>query len=320
MLKKDLNYQKEKGICNCSQRVGMPDIIEDRLREILRAQNNSKTKEINKQSTNSFLPPEKLQKSISILAESLKEYTEQVDEFYTRTKDHTGEGYKMIARVLESFRDYKWIQRNRSFRFGPTPLGSDVSLEQIPIGKGRNHLVAHLLDEDGNPIKDLTLDEIKRELERRGSISKTDNDQIAATQADLYYMLCIADETDWSARALNAYINSYKPKLEVAIVLMIELLVEDMEAKTSTTTIQKYGKLIRHVYMDEESDGKEKRQLAAELGYTSLRTFYSHKDAAISFLAKFIFGISPGEYGLANIVLKDGRYVFVDLENDSKER
>lgn len=315
MLKKEPNNKKGKPISNSSRRIAVPDMLEERLREILRAQNVAETNEI-QQDANSFLPPEKLQKSMTVLARTLKEYTEQVDEFYTRSKNHTGEGYKMIERVLKSFRDYKWIQKNRNFRFGPTPLGSDVSLEQIPIGKGRNHLVAHLLDDDGNPVKDLTLDEIKRELERRGSISSSHNsDQITATQADLYYMLCIADETDWSARALNSYINSYKPKLEVAIVLMIELLVEDMEAETSTSTIQKYGRLIRHVYMEEESAGKEKKQLASELGYSSLRTFYSHKDAAITFLAKFIFGISPGEYGLANIVLKDGRYVFQDLED-----
>lgn len=319
MTKKEQMNQKE-ALQPYAEKVTTPELIEGRLKSLLRSQNDAKMQQLLREGADRLIPPEEVQKNMADFAKALKEYTEQVDEFYSRKNGHTGEGYKMVERVLKNYLDYKWIRKNRGLRFGQTPLGPNVTLKSIPIGKGKSQVVAHLLDDNGNEIQELTLEEIKRELERRGSISKTEAGEIGATQADIYYMLCIAENTDWSAKTLNAYLTSYKPKLEVAIVLMIELLVEDMESETSSETIRKYGRLIRHVYMEEESAGKDRLQLAKELGYESKRTFYNHKDAAISLIAKFVFGICPGEYGLANIVLKDGRYVFADLEELKDEK
>jgi len=230
------------------------------------------------------------------------------EAFYTKQNKQEGQGYAIVKRFLRKYRDNKWIRMNRSIRF-PTPLGGNVIFQDKKVGS-RKITVAQVHDADTASIREMTISQLKGEMVKR---KKYDNNQTSygLSLADIYYLTDIADETDWATKALYDYLYSYRPGLESILTLMIEVTVEAL-MDSDSKRLARYGKLIHYIYMEPSNEDRKIEDLIAELGYREKKTYYRHHDEAIELIGKRLFGLEPGEFGLADIVMKDGSYVFAD--------
>lgn len=244
---------------------------------------------------------------------------EASDAFYRKRKQEEGQGYTIVKRLLCNYRNNKWIRSNRSIRF-PGPLGNNVSLVKKKVeGSRKEELIAQIQSTD-NTVRELTISQLKEEIQKRGSVGSPDK-AYGISLANIYYLTDIAEETDWATRALYEYLYSYRPGLESILTLMLEMTVESMQ-DSSSKKLSRYGRLIYYIYMDLNNVDRKIEDMIPELGYKERMTYYRHHDAAIELIGKRLFGLVPGEFGLADIIMQDGKYIFADplLYNDISKK
>lgn len=233
--------------------------------------------------------------------DQIKESLDKSEEFYKPK----GDGFIIVERLLRKFRDHKWIRERQASRFGLLPLGSNVIITENKHGK----MVAQL---EGNAAE-IEIAEVRKIVQERGHFGEYDeNGDYGTSKANIYYLSEIAEKGDHSANVFDSYTRSYKPGLEAILTLFVELGTEEM-IRDPRYKIHRMGKLIKACFMDIETETMTPEELAENLGFTSVRTYYKHRNEAIGFLGMMLFGIGPGDYGMSKIVTnKDGKYVFDD--------
>ncbi len=216
----------------------------------------------------------------------LKQYQLASDNFHKPG----GDGFSCITSCLQKYLDYKFIQENNHFRFGESLFDEAVEICQSSKldDKSQYEYIANR----------------KRSYNKRPIIE--------GTQADLYFLLNLADQSNLAANRCIEYVTSNKLHLSAVLIQMIERIVEAME-RDEIDRRHIYAEIIRKTYMDKNFAIREVAEVYSYLELTK-RTYYRLRNEAISLISQTMFGVLAGEHGLADLYIRDREIILPELK------
>lgn len=203
-----------------------------------------------------------------------------------------GDGFSCVMNCLQKYLDYKFIQKNNHFRFGEQLFDAAVEVYEM-TGK-----------DDAAQYKYVA---------NRKKYRKDDSGPILeGTQADLYFLLNIADQNCIAANRCIEYVTSNRLHLSAVLIQMIERIVEAME-NDDIRKRQTCGKIIRRTYMDKNFAEWEVMDIYEYMDIPK-RTYYRMRNQGITLISQTMFGILAGEQGVAELYIRDDKIILPDLD------
>ena len=203
-----------------------------------------------------------------------------------------GDGFSCVISCLQKYLDYKFIQRNNHFRFGEELF--DAAIE---VYETTNR-------DDASQYKYVA----NRKRYKNGDPGPI----LEGTQADLYFLLNMADQNCIAANRCIEYVTSNRLHLSAVLIQMIERIVEAME-RDDIKKRQTCGEIIRKTYMDKNFADWEIMELYDYMGLTK-RTYYRLRNQGITLISQTLFGILAGENGVAELYIKGDQIVLPDFD------
>lgn len=219
---------------------------------------------------------------------ALHQYQTASDDFHLSG----GDGFFCVMNCLQKYLDYKFIQKNNQFRFGEQLFDAAVEVYEM---SGKDDAAQYRYVANGKQSGETD----------PGSI-------LEGTQADLYFLLNIADQNCLAANRCIEYVTSKKLHLSAVLIQMIERIVEALE-NDDIKRRQTCGEIIRKTYMDKDFAEWEIVDIYEYMDIPK-RTYYRLRNQAITLISQTLFGILAGEQGMADLYIKGDKIILPDLE------
>lgn len=203
-----------------------------------------------------------------------------------------GDGFSCVSVCLQKYLDYKFIQRNGHFRFGEELFDAAVEI----YGSDES--------DDASQYKYIA----NRKKYRKGDKGPV----LEGTQADLYFLLNMADQNCIAANRCIEYVTSNRLHLSAVLIQMIERIVDAME-HDDIKKRQICGEIIRKTYMDKNFADWEIIDIYEYMDMTK-RTYYRLRNQGISLISQTLFGLLAGEQGIAELYIKGDQIVLPALD------
>lgn len=207
------------------------------------------------------------------LLEAIRLYEEASARFH----QPGGDGYYIVQRCLQKYRDCKFIQKHRAFRFD-VPAASERVMEE-------------------------EYEYVPRKRTQR---------PLNGSQADIYYLLFEADQSCMASRRCKDYVSSNKLHLTAVLTNLIEQAVAFMEEDDSKR-VRAFGRILKTAYMDPLFADMDAGEIYTRLGY-SKKQYYTLRSQAITLMSEFVFGFFAGEKGMAELYINRDEIVIPSLK------
>ncbi len=207
-----------------------------------------------------------------------------------------GDGFSCVSNCLQKYLDYKFIQRNNHFRFGEELFDAAVEIFARPNR------------DDASQYRYIA--------NRKESSNKVKEGVLEGTQADLYFLLNVADQNCIAANRCIEYVTSNRLHLSAVLIQMIERIVEAME-KDEIKKRRVCGEIIRKTYMDKNFADWEIMSIYEHMDLTK-RTYYRLRNHGITLISQTLFGILAGEQGISDVYIKGSEIILPELDRKNK--